>query len=78
MIRQTNIIEQLSEDQRVRGCYLLGSTGQGKSSLLANGIIHDIRQGRGVCVLVLQHHLKQDTRYKTAWEANCRSRSANV
>ena len=41
----------LSTDQRTRHTYLVGSTGTGKSHLLANLIIQDLRAGKGIGVL---------------------------
>ena len=38
----------IKEDDRRRHVYLIGKTGMGKSTLLENMIIEDIRQGRGV------------------------------
>jgi hypothetical protein len=36
---------------RSRHCYIIGSTGTGKSTLLHNMIVQDIEQDRGVCVI---------------------------
>ena len=36
---------------RYRHTYVIGQTGTGKSNFLLHGILHDIRRGRGVCVL---------------------------
>lgn len=41
----------LAKEQRLRHMYMVGATGTGKSTLLLNLIIQDIRQGEGVAVL---------------------------
>ena len=41
----------MHEDQRFRHTYVIGQTGTGKSTLLLNLVLHDIRRGRGVAVL---------------------------
>lgn len=41
----------LDAEMRDRHVYIVGQTGSGKSTLMANMIVHDIRQGRGVAVL---------------------------
>ncbi|GHO85190.1 type IV secretory system conjugative DNA transfer family protein [Dictyobacter formicarum] len=39
----------LEQEQRLSGLYLIGKTGTGKTTLLLNLILQDIRQGMGVC-----------------------------
>ncbi|MBI5221440.1 MAG: type IV secretion system DNA-binding domain-containing protein [Candidatus Magasanikbacteria bacterium] len=46
---KTNIY--LKTDDRRRHCYIIGMTGTGKSVMLANMAIQDIRNGKGVCVI---------------------------
>ncbi|MFW6053910.1 MAG: type IV secretory system conjugative DNA transfer family protein, partial [Persicimonas sp.] len=41
----------LEAEDRFRHTYLLGQTGTGKSTLMANMILQDLRRGRGVAVL---------------------------
>jgi hypothetical protein len=41
----------LEQTARSRHVYVLGATGTGKSTLLANMIRQDIREGRGVCLI---------------------------
>jgi len=41
----------IKEDDRRRHMYVIGKTGMGKSNLLENMAIQDIRSGRGVCVV---------------------------
>ena len=41
----------LSSDQRTRHTYVIGGSGTGKSTLLLNLIMQDIRDGEGVAVL---------------------------
>lgn len=41
----------LSEVDRERHCYLLGATGTGKSTLLYNMLMQDIKTGAGVCLI---------------------------
>lgn len=41
----------LSKEQRLRHMYMVGATGTGKSTLLHNLIVQDIRKGEGVAVL---------------------------
>jgi predicted DNA-binding transcriptional regulator AlpA len=41
----------LTADQRTRHCYLIGTSGTGKSTLLLNMILQDIEHGEGVAVL---------------------------
>lgn len=41
----------LDGPMRFRHTYILGQTGTGKSTLLQNMVLHDIRAGRGVCLL---------------------------
>ena len=41
----------LSPDARKQGTYVIGTTGTGKSTLLVNMIMQDIRAGEGVCLL---------------------------
>ena len=41
----------IKEDDRRRHMYIIGKTGMGKSSLLENMAIQDIRNGKGLCVV---------------------------
>jgi hypothetical protein len=41
----------LSKEDRVRHCYVIGQTGTGKTTILKNMIIQDIRNGHGVCFM---------------------------
>jgi len=41
----------LSPDQRIKHTYVIGASGTGKSTLLLNLIVQDIKNGEGVCVL---------------------------
>lgn len=41
----------LDSEARYRHSYVIGQTGTGKSTFLLQGILHDIRRDRGVCVL---------------------------
>jgi Helicase HerA, central domain len=41
----------MTELDRMRHMYIIGQTGTGKSKLLTNLIIQDIRQGNGVCMI---------------------------
>jgi hypothetical protein len=41
----------LSGEARTKGLYIAGNTGSGKSSLIADMALEDIRNGRGVCVI---------------------------
>ncbi|MCX6761822.1 MAG: type IV secretion system DNA-binding domain-containing protein [Candidatus Moranbacteria bacterium] len=41
----------IKEDDRRRHMYIIGKTGMGKSNLLENMAIQDIRNGKGVCVV---------------------------
>ncbi|MAF13824.1 MAG: hypothetical protein CMI53_02955 [Parcubacteria group bacterium] len=41
----------LKTDDRRRHCYVIGMTGTGKSVLMSNMAIQDIRNGKGVCVI---------------------------
>lgn len=42
---------KMSEDDRLRHFYCIGQTGTGKSTLLKNMIIQDIKMGNGVCMI---------------------------
>lgn len=42
---------RLKNDDRRRHMYAVGKTGMGKSTLLKNMIIQDIREGKGLCVI---------------------------
>lgn len=46
-----NTTINFSERDRDRHCYIIGATGTGKSTLLANMIVQDIKAGEGVSVL---------------------------
>ena len=41
----------IKRDDRRRHMYVIGKTGMGKSNLLENMAIQDIRNGEGVCVV---------------------------
>jgi hypothetical protein len=41
----------LSKEDRVRHCYVIGQTGTGKTTILKNMIIQDIKNGNGVCFI---------------------------
>jgi len=49
----------LSDDDRRRHLYIIGKTGTGKTELLRNLILQDIRAGKGVC-LIDPHDLAED------------------
>ncbi|MBM3205401.1 hypothetical protein FJZ41_00935 [Candidatus Shapirobacteria bacterium] len=49
----------LNDDDRRRHVYIIGKTGTGKSELLRDLILQDIRAGRGVC-LIDPHDLAED------------------
>ena len=38
-------------DDRRRHMYIIGQTGTGKSTMMKNMMIDDVREGRGVCVI---------------------------
>ncbi len=48
---QTRQRVELPKSSRLQGTYIIGATGSGKSGLLENLIMQDIKQGIGVCVL---------------------------
>ncbi len=50
----------MSRDDRRRHTYILGRTGGGKSVLLANMAIQDIKNGEGICVIDPHGDLVQD------------------
>jgi hypothetical protein len=41
----------LSKEDRVRHCYVIGQTGTGKTTILKNMAIQDIKNGNGVCFI---------------------------
>lgn len=41
----------MTDDDRRRHMYLIGQTGTGKSSLISNIILEDIKSGKGVCII---------------------------
>ena len=49
----------ISEDDRRRHIYIIGKTGTGKTELLRDMILQDIRSGKGVC-LIDPHDLAED------------------
>ncbi len=51
---------RMSRDDRRRHTYVLGRTGGGKSVLLANMAIQDIKNGEGICVIDPHGDLVQD------------------
>ncbi len=50
----------LTREERARHVYILGATGTGKSTLLLNMIMHDIVEGKGVCVIDPHGDLAED------------------
>jgi hypothetical protein len=49
--RNISIEVKMSEDDRLRHFYCIGQTGTGKSTLLKEMIIQDIKMGHGVCMI---------------------------
>ncbi|MCK4919157.1 MAG: DUF87 domain-containing protein, partial [Candidatus Pacebacteria bacterium] len=49
--RGTDHVFGIKEDDRRRHTYVIGKTGMGKTNLLENMIISDIKAGRGVAVI---------------------------
>lgn len=47
----TGQLVTLDQEQRLKGLYVIGKTGTGKSTLLVNMILQDIEAGRGLCFL---------------------------
>jgi hypothetical protein len=47
----TGQLVSLAQEARLRGLYVIGKTGTGKTNLLINLILQDIEQGMGVCFL---------------------------
>jgi len=41
----------LSKEDRMRHCYVIGQTGTGKTTILKNMVIQDIKNGHGVCFM---------------------------
>lgn len=41
----------LAKEDRVRHCYVIGQTGTGKTTILKNMVIQDIKNGNGVCFI---------------------------
>ena len=41
----------VTEDDRRRHVYIIGQTGTGKSTLLSNMVVHDIKAGKGVAII---------------------------
>jgi len=41
----------LSKEDRMRHCYVIGQTGTGKTTILKNMVIQDIKNGNGVCFM---------------------------
>lgn len=50
-LRRPKIDIAISQTARQQGLYIIGTTGTGKSTLLANLILQDIEQGLGVCLI---------------------------
>jgi hypothetical protein len=46
---QTGRYVTLSQEERLKGFYVIGKTGSGKTTLLVNMILQDIEAGRGLC-----------------------------
>jgi hypothetical protein len=51
----------LDEKARFQGLYVIGKNGTGKTNLLLNLILHDLKSGQGVCVLDPHGDLVRDT-----------------
>jgi hypothetical protein len=51
---------RFASSDRARHCYVIGATGTGKSTLLSNMVLQDIRDGAGVCVLDPHGDLQAD------------------
>lgn len=49
--RNENIEIRMAEDDRLRHFYCIGQTGTGKSTLLKEMIIQDIKMGHGICMI---------------------------
>ncbi len=49
--RETRDYVDVPQASRRQGLYVIGATGTGKSGLIENLIVQDIKQGYGVCVL---------------------------
>ncbi len=49
--RNKEVVFGIKEDDRRRHMYVIGKTGMGKSNMLENMAIQDIRNGKGVCVV---------------------------
>ncbi len=49
--RNKEVVFGVKEDDRRRHMYVIGKTGMGKSNMLENMAIQDIRNGKGVCVV---------------------------
>jgi hypothetical protein len=49
--KETGQLVYLPKTARVQGLYIVGLQGMGKSGLISNLVIEDIKQGTGVCVL---------------------------
>jgi hypothetical protein len=52
---------RLADSDRSRHCYVIGSTGTGKSTLLSNMLDADMRTGRGICLLDPHGDLFEET-----------------
>ena len=49
--KNQDVVYGMKQADRRRHVYIVGKTGTGKSTLLANMTIHDIQQGKGQCVI---------------------------
>ncbi|MDO8425141.1 MAG: type IV secretion system DNA-binding domain-containing protein [bacterium] len=49
--RGRNVTVRMKQQDRQRHMYLIGSTGVGKTNIMLNMVIQDIRAGKGVCVI---------------------------
>src|SRR5712691_9943407 len=47
----TGQLVTIEQEQRLKGLYVIGKTGTGKTTLLVNMILQDIEQGMGVCFI---------------------------
>ncbi len=51
LYRNQEMLVRISDEDRLRHFYVLGQTGTGKSTLLKNMIVQDIRNGQGLCMI---------------------------
>jgi hypothetical protein len=69
----TNSDVVIYQKDRPQGLYIIGTTGTGKSTLIANLILNDINQGLGVCLIEPHGDLTSTQRqliiYYVSWKA---------